>query len=69
MSFSGRDGERCHATCVEKRGLDKNFHVKFTCKAKRFTTESTEFTEKNLADLRTNCGRIVGEVKPREGQP
>src|SRR5258705_959521 len=56
-------------TCVEKgAGWTKISTSDLLARLRDFTTESTEFTEKKLAICGRIVRRIVGELKPREGQ-
>ena len=56
-------------TCVEKgAGWTKISTSDLLARLRDFTTESTEFTENNLAICGRIVRRIVGEVKPRSGQ-
>jgi tRNA(Ile)-lysidine synthase len=56
-------------TCVEKgAGWTKISTSDLLARLRDFTTESTEFTEKKLAVCGRMVRRIVGELKPREGQ-
>ena len=56
-------------TCVEKgAGWTKISTSDLLARLRDFTTESTEFTENNLAICGRIVRRIVGELKPREGQ-
>src|SRR5882757_6550795 len=56
-------------TCVEKgAGWTKISTSDLLARLRDFTTESTEFTENNLAICGRIVRRMVGELKPREGQ-
>src|SRR6267142_3817702 len=56
-------------TCVEKgAGWTKISTSDLLARLRDFATESTEFTENNLAICGRIVRRIVGELKPREGQ-
>src|SRR6266478_7445 len=56
-------------TWVEKgTGWTKISASDLLARLRDFTTESTEFTENNLAICGRIVRRIVGELKPREGQ-
>src|SRR6267378_2809936 len=56
-------------TCVEKgAGWTKISTSDLLARLRDFATESTEFTENNLAICGRIVRRIVGEVKPRSGQ-